>query len=349
MKILLLEYITAGGLNGLPLPASLLREGTLMRDALLHDFSMLDDVQIVTTYDTRVSFPVQSQEAVGITKAASPIKIWQEMLQSCDLALVIAPETDGVLTELTQMLEVSAVKNLGCNQQAVDIASSKYATYHVLKSANILTIPTYTPNEWMTSNFESEVSFSDGYVLKPNDGAGCGDTFYFSDKAALHAWLNLHPAKQAGYIIQPYQAGMPASISILCKAGKAWVLACNQQMIKLQASNTQTTQLSQAATIHYNGCLVNGIDKYHAAFAKLADSVVKALAGLNGYVGIDVIVDDDAIYVVEINPRITTSYIGLHESLNYNPAQLMLDLIDNPTFKLPANLAAKMIDINLDE
>lgn len=349
MKILLLEYITAGGLNGLPLPASLLREGTLMRNALLHDFSMLDDVEIVTTYDTRVSFPAHSQEAIGMAKAANPIKIWQEMLQSCDLALVLAPETDGVLTGLTQMLEASAVRNLGCNQYAVDIASSKYATYHVLKNANILTIPTYTLNEWLTSNFESAVSFNDGYVLKPDDGAGCDDTFYFSDKVALQAWLNLHPDKQAGYIIQPYQVGIPASISILCKTGKAWVLACNQQMIKLQASNTQTAKLSQDYAIHYNGCLVNGVNKYHAAFAKLADSVVEALSGLNGYVGIDVIVDGAAIYVVEINPRITTSYIGLHESLNCNPAQLMLDLIDNPSFKLPVNLTAKTIDINLNE
>ncbi|MEY3885435.1 MAG: hypothetical protein RIS87_1210, partial [Pseudomonadota bacterium] len=57
------------------------------------------------------------------------------------------------------------------------------------------------------------------------------------------------------------------------------------------------------------------------------------------------------IYVVEVNPRITSSYIALHESLNVNPAKLMLDLADdeNSIFKLPENMAANKVLLNLNE
>jgi predicted ATP-grasp superfamily ATP-dependent carboligase len=180
-----------------------------------------------------------------------------------------------------------------------------------------------------------------GYIVKPNDGAGCEDTVYCRDIATLQAWLDVYPDKQAAYIIQLYQAGTPASISILCKNGVAWLLSCNAQ--KIVINDTSSNQ----AAIQYQGSIVNGLSEYRAAFSALANNIAQALPGLNGYVGVDVIIDSDAIYVVEINPRITTSYIGLQESLNYNPAQLIMDLACKPAFELPKNLSANMIDISL--
>lgn len=343
MKILLLEYITAGGLNDAPLPASLLREGTLMRDALLRDFSQVDEVEITTTCDTRVNLSEFSQQAIVLDHKSNPIPVWQSLLQSCDAALIVAPETAGVLTELTQLVEASPAKNLGCDSQTVELTSSKHASYQALKNANILTIPTYIASEVMESNFSLNGYFPHGYIVKPNDGAGCEDTLHFADIETLQVWLDLNPEKQASYIVQPYQAGTPASISMLCKDGKAWVLGCNQQKIAM------TTVNSTQKTIQYNGSVVNGLSLLHrATFEKLADSIAHALPGMNGYIGVDVIVDGEAIHVVEINPRITTSYIGLRESLGCNPAQLIWDLADNPSFKLPANLKTEAVDISLD-
>ncbi|MGZ8258846.1 MAG: hypothetical protein ACXWTR_06695, partial [Methylotenera sp.] len=201
-----MEYITAGGLSGMPLPASLLREGTLMRDALLFDFSAIDDIEIVTTYDARLGLPEVRvlkdtapnagapeyiKQAIGIESAANAKTIWHKILQTCDAALVVAPETNGVLSSLTQMVETSGVKNLGCTQVAVDIASNKYDTYHKLNNANILTIPTYTVGEFLSIESAGNESFNNGCVAKPIDGAGCEDTLYFKDAVALQAWLDL--------------------------------------------------------------------------------------------------------------------------------------------------------------
>lgn len=365
MKILLVEYITAGGLSDMPLPASLLREGTLMRDALLSDFSAIADVEIVTTYDARLSPPTgHIEQATGIDNSVNAHEIWQSMLQACDAALVVAPETNGVLSSLTQMVEAAGVKNFGCSQRAVDIASNKYDTFQLLKNADILTIATYTTREFLQPDFHENKSFNSGYVAKPNDGAGCEDTVYCDDMVALQTWLrhnqdvNLDLAKyQDSYIVQPYQKGTPASISMLCKHGKAWVLSCNQQTIEIKASKIHATAIQTAQSgetlIQYKGCRVNGLSMHYDAFTTLADSIAAAMPDLHGYIGVDVIINDEDIYVVEINPRITTSYIGLRESLNYNPAKLLLDLAwpgsSDATFNLPENMSKKTVEISINE
>ena len=344
MKLLLIEYITAGGLNNIPLTGSLLREAMLMRDALLHDFSLLKEVEIITTYDARLSSSTKTPQAIRIDEKSNAMEIWQSLLQGCDAALVIGPETDGVLRELTEMIALSPAKNLGCSQTAVNVASSKYATFQALKSANILTILTQAASAYITSSLNTDESVINGYVVKPDDGAGCDDTFYFQNKGMLHEWLNFNVDKLARYIVQPYQTGMPASISVLCKDGEAWLLSCNQQKIAIK-----TALSSQSEVFQYHGSVVNGLSNFHAVFVSLADHIAKAIPSLNGYVGIDVIIHNKAIYVVEINPRITTSYIALNESLDCNPAELLLDLMDNPNFELPENLANKMVEVSFNE
>jgi len=364
LKILLLEYITAGGFGGEPLPASLLREGALMRDALVHDFSTLENVSIVTTYDARLDVPQLGGsiiQAVSVEQVSDALATWQQLLKTCDAALVVAPETDGILAHLMKMIEAAGVKNLGCLSSAVKITSSKYDTYQQLKSANILTLATYTVDAFLQVDFSQNQLSKNGWIVKPSDGAGCEDTFYFDDEASLREWLRVNQqavqqrqaAKQ--FIVQPYQTGMPASISMLCKHGDAWLLSCNQQTITIVNDDVLQTS-AKPAHIHYQGCTVNGLSQYANAFSQLASDIAAAMPDLNGYVGVDVIVSHDNIYVVEINPRITTSYIGLRESLGVNPAKLMLDLAYcqstpeslSPTFKLPVNMTTKTVEINLN-
>jgi predicted ATP-grasp superfamily ATP-dependent carboligase len=44
-----------------------------------------------------------------------------------------------------------------------------------------------------------------------------------------------------------------------------------------------------------------------------------------GYVGIDMVLTDRDAVVIEVNPRVTTSYVGLRKVLRPNPAALMLE------------------------
>ncbi|HSI42900.1 MAG TPA: ATP-grasp domain-containing protein [Methylotenera sp.] len=325
-----MEYITAGGLNHEPLDTALLQEALLMRDALLSDFSDIANIELITTYDARLTKPEHASQAILIDEIKNPIHIWQTLLTDCDAALIVAPETSGILNQVTTMVEASNTLNLGSHSGAVITCSHKYETYQILLSTSINTIPTYRTNEieQLTSN--------DGFVLKPNDGAGCEDTYYFSDKSSLYAWLASHP--HDNMIVQPYLHGKTASISALFKQGQSWVLSCNEQIIEIQQDNK----------VHLRGCRVNAFQKYLPEFEHIANQIAQALPDLNGYAGIDVIINNNMIYVVEINPRITTSYIGLHESLSYNPARLILDAALKPVFELPLRLSKNIVDIHLN-
>lgn len=358
MKLLLLEYITAGGLSRVSMPGSLLREGLLMRDALFSDFNRLNDIEIVTTYDARLdssqltAFNHSCHQAICIDDTFDAMPVWQELIKSCDAALIVAPETNGVLAALMHMVEVAGIKNLGCLSPVVKITSNKYDTYQLLKHANILSIATYTVHDFLQTDDEDQsLVFSHGAVVKPIDGAGCEDTLYFDDVSALRAWLQVashdQSRRQDQFIIQPYQTGMPASISMLCKNGVAWLLSCNQQTIEIHHHSVK----GHPAFIHYKGSQVNALTIHENAFAALAHKIAAVLPGLNGYVGVDVIVNNNDVYVIEINPRITTSYIGLCKSLGVNPAGILLDLAyaDPLDFKLPVNMTAKTVEINVSQ
>ena len=57
----------------------------------------------------------------------------------------------------------------------------------------------------------------------------------------------------------------------------------------------------------------------------LASSASKLIPGLNGYVGVDMILTDGSFQLVEINPRLTTSYIGLRQVARMNPAKMIFE------------------------
>jgi len=57
----------------------------------------------------------------------------------------------------------------------------------------------------------------------------------------------------------------------------------------------------------------------------LADLLMNLIPGLRGFVGVDYIETVAGPVVLEINPRLTTSYVAMSDSLGINTAQLILD------------------------
>jgi predicted ATP-grasp superfamily ATP-dependent carboligase len=157
-------------------------------------------------------------------------------------------------------------------------------------------------------------------VVKPDDGAGCQETFAFRERAELRQWLKQHAAP--GQVFQPLVRGEALSLSVLACERGARLLACNRQHIRFAGHRIQ-----------FAGVSVNALTDLHGRYAQLASAVVAALPGLWGYFGIDFIDTAEGPVVVEVNPRLTTSYAGLREALGINAARLVLDLphsIDQP-------------------
>ncbi|MFA6179570.1 MAG: ATP-grasp domain-containing protein [Candidatus Methylopumilus sp.] len=330
MKIFVCEFITGGGLYRESIPASLAQEGMMMRDALLSDLSTLADVELTSTYDMRITPPLRANQAIPVQVQDDVWQVWAECIAQADAVWLIAPETGGLLTRLTVLVNHYNKLLLGCTLAAVEIASSKSLTSQALTRAGVATIPVYHFVDWLREAPQA----TNGWVAKMNDGAGCEDSGYFDKADTMVEWMQ---TRQSSHVIQAYQRGTPASISMLCKQGDAWLLSCNQQKIEIVDGK-----------FCYSGSIINGMAEHWQAFECIAKQVAQALPGLAGYVGIDVIVSaDSTIHVLEINPRLTTSYVGLHSSINCNPAQLVLDmLLYNDVFVMPA-ITRQKVEVTL--
>ena len=355
-KIFVCEFITGGGLCAEALPAALAHEGALMRDALLRDLSALP-YQVYTTVDARLTMPAQCF-CVKVHPNDDIWQIWQTQMSKADAVFLIAPETDGLLHYLTQLATLqpqglsaqqcpdgasySRPKGplvLGCGLESILTTSDKMATYVALKLANIATINTFTADYWIEHEaLIKENSEQITWLTKPNHGAGCEATMCFSDAENLIDWLTQHK-KQNTHIVQPFLTGTIASISCVMHQGRAQLLSCNKQLIEVKNH-----------TVSFKGVLVNGMREHWQAFEQIANQIAKTFPSLAGYVGIDVIVQQNKMHlnqkltnqklinqivVVEINPRLSTSYAGLRESIGVNPAELIINTLTQANYQWP--------------
>ncbi len=292
-----------------------MQEGELMRDALLRDLAQLS-YHISTTVDARLSKPQNCHDCIEIDADSDAWLIWAQQISQVDAVWLIAPETDGLLRKLTELAVLRGKLVLGCTLESIEMFSHKLATYHALTTAGITSIVTYT--------VKNRPNIDGRWVVKPNDGAGCSDTLYFEQTQALTNWL-ISNHKASTHLIQPYQEGIAASISCVMHQGHSQLLACNKQLINIENN-----------VFYYAGSQINGMQHYWDAFESLAQKIAESNIDLNGYIGIDVIVkSDDEVVVVEINPRLTTSYVGLAQATGQNPAALIIKTLTQSNFKWP--------------
>ncbi len=328
LKIFVFEYVTGGGLYREPLPVTLAHEGGLMLQSLLDDLSGLAGVKLLTTRDSRLPSRVSALESIQVTPEANFENIWDHCLARADAIWLIAPETGGVLENLSSSVLASGKRLLGCTPAAVNVTASKFTTSRVLASRAVNVVPSLRP----------DAGFPDDgiWVVKPDDGAGCTDTCLFCSNAAMMTWL-MQSGRMDTHIVQPWLQGTSASLSMLCRDGQAWLLSCNRQLIALEQDK-----------FSYQGSVLNGMADNWQAFDVVAQRVAAAIPGLAGYVGVDLMVHDGAITVLEINPRLTTSYIGLRRAMGCNPAALVLDLFYNDRFELPRSMSRNIVEITLE-
>jgi predicted ATP-grasp superfamily ATP-dependent carboligase len=83
--------------------------------------------------------------------------------------------------------------------------------------------------------------------------------------------------------------------------------------------------------------------------AGLASEIAAAIPLLWGYVGVDLVLTESGPVVLEINPRLTTSYCGLRHALSHNPATWVLDLLKNGRLpETPAPRSGVTVELNLE-
>jgi tyramine---L-glutamate ligase len=328
---LVFEYITGGGLINEALSRDLAAEGDRMLGALATDLLDLPDIELIIPRDPRLAAPEfqrgQSRlKVVEMNRNGAFEQRWRELLDTCDAVWPIAPETGHILTNLCQSVQDDGKILLNSPAVAVKRATSKLATAVLLEEKNIPVVPTWP--------LRQARSLSAGpWVLKPDDGVGCVNIRIIRELKELEQ-IDLDRL-DGEWVIQPLIAGDAISLSLLCRRGEARLLSCNRQQVTMSDGS-----------FRLSGCLVNGVRDISGIFRQLAGRIARALPQLWGYIGVDLIVSADGPLVLEINPRLTTSYAGLHQALGINPAGLVMKLLDQkeklmpPKRHLPASAVA---------
>jgi predicted ATP-grasp superfamily ATP-dependent carboligase len=309
--IFIYEYVTGGGMfSGPGFRARALRhEGRAMVTALADDFRRLTGRKVTLLRDAHVDdLHVPGCRQVTIRDGDQEREVFQRLAREADWTVVIAPEFDEALLTRCRWVEEVGGRLLSPPSDFVACAADKTRTAQRLSRAGVRVSEgiTLVPGARLPDDFPYPA------VLKPIDGAGSMGLQLIRDAASGYEAASLGTAAR----LERLCPGISASVAVLCGPGGGTALpACWQR-------------LSDDGRFRYLGGRVPLGDDLCRRARTLALGAIESLPAAVGYVGVDLILgnagDGSEDVVVEVNPRLTTSFIGLRRLVRENLAEAMV-------------------------
>ncbi|MCD0461376.1 ATP-grasp domain-containing protein [Roseiconus lacunae] len=312
MKIFVGEYVCGGGLVGATDEAGLddLRsEGEAMLRALVADVSQFAETTVVL--DNQLNVDCNATTIVEFDHAKPLWAQWAEAARGCDAALVIAPEVDGLLAKGVAVLRSAGCEVIAGSGDFLRVASDKLLTAQLLHRAGVAH-PPYIATE--DERMIGVLADSSRFVIKPRDGCGTQEIQTFDDFREARKTL------ASGSIMQGWMEGRSISISYLASGNyQTFLPAVGQSISKHHC--------------HYSGgCGPLDDESQRRATAMASRAIAAMPPTARGFIGLDLILGEEPSQdcVIEINPRLTTSYVGLREMIHGNLAARLFDLETGP-------------------
>ena len=348
-SILVFEYFTASGVEDLSIVSEaveLIR--SLVSDLKDEDIYVLLAKQFENIFDD-FDFDVKTMVI------EESLEDWLEReAYIFDRAMFIAAENDNNLYNLTKLLESKEIKVYGSDHFAVNLASDKYETFDYL--ANRIPQPmTYNillnkKTYWkraiqiffdtingdygdgsndnavpimqkpkdipVLDNSDKEVVKENKLIAKPRFGVDCDDIKIIASKKDIDELEEIY-GDGSRFIVQPYIEGDVCSVCLISDGKEALPISLNKQIVEIDENGGEYL----GGYVPYEHPLKDNVFEY-------AKKACEYVPGLKGFIGIDFIIEDEYIYLLEINSRFTTSYVGLQKIININIAKTIIDLID---------------------
>jgi predicted ATP-grasp superfamily ATP-dependent carboligase len=330
MRVFVYEYTCSSGFLARAPSRSLQAEGWAMLSALLGDLRRVPGIETLTLLHEHCAFP-GGGGVYRRVRTEEEATVFRDLARWADYTLIIAPEFDDLLATRSRWVEEVGGRLLGSSPAAVDLTGDKLALSRHLRTHGIPTPESFE----CTLNERPPISFLP-LVWKPRQGAGSQATFLVQcpdhlqtcrDQAQAEGW-------EGEALVQPFVAGRAASV--------AFLIGPRSQVALLPVEQ----HLSEDGRFHYQGGTGPLPADLCERCVRLAQRAIDAVPGLRGYVGVDVVlgdaVDGSRDWVIEINPRLTTSYVGLRALAQTNLAEVLLQVVlghDVPTLAWRSGIA----------
>ena len=280
-------------------------EGRAMLSAIVGDLSEFSETVVMLQKGIDLSFDYSK---IRYCDPDKPMWAqWVDGARGCDAAVVIAPEFDGILAKGVAALRSSGVDVVAGSGDFLRVASDKLLTAQLFHQARV-PHPPYLAIE--DSRMADQISANARFVVKPRDGCGTQEIQRYDDFDQALASMTEKS------LMQSWVAGRSVSISLI---------ASGTSQTFLPAVSQEITD-GQCEYVGGQGPLDDEAQRRATALASRAIAAMPPTA--RGFVGLDLILadDHDKDCVIEVNPRLTTSYVGLRKMIHGNLAARLFDI-----------------------
>ncbi len=296
MRVLLFEWLTGGGLlfeqQALTPAGSLHRQGNQMCQAIAADF-VAAGCEVWVPVDFRQNLKLPGCRQVPVMAGDQLPLVLEQMSQQVDQLFLIAPESGKRLTRVACWVSSAAGKFLSPELPWLELCSDKTASCARLATAGVA-VPQGCL--WRSELDSWPPLISLPAVLKPNDGCGGEGLRLFTD-----TWGPPPDANGAHWRVEAWEAGEPLSVTALVGRNGYQLLQPTHQIFA--AGNFG----------EYTGGNVVADQQLVTLARQAVEMALPALKGIGGMLGFDLVVDRsrERAVVIEVNPRLTSSYVGL--------------------------------------
>ncbi|MDR2966548.1 MAG: ATP-grasp domain-containing protein [Methanobacteriaceae archaeon] len=341
-SILVFEYYTASGIDD----PKIISEAVAMINSLLDD---LKDFNVYFLLSKKFDFIAKNHEHLKSIIIEENLQKWlSNNVCNFNSCMFISSEENMLLYEITNLIEKNNVKLYCSNTFATLLCSDKFKTYRhikdIIKQPKTLKFTIDEKFQWEIAipniiNFfnigNSKLSydiFNEKFKLiaKPVYGVDCQDTKIISNIRDIRNLKKIFPIGSS-FLIQEFIEGDVISVSLISDGEIAIPISLNKQNIALNHDNFT----------YLGGELPYELPLKEKAF-EIAKKSVESIEGIKGFVGVDLIINDD-VYFLEINSRFTTPYVGIKKIANFNVGKSIIKIIDK---KIAIDSVKKNIKFN---
>jgi tyramine---L-glutamate ligase len=248
------------------------------------------------------------------------IEAWIDAAGECDVTLVIAPEIDGLLQSCLTSLTRAGIQVLNCSGNVLANSCDKWLTADCFIRHGLPHPPTWKASQHRQIPF----SAAPQWCCKSRFGAGCEETVIGSASQIEKQCRDLRNPNW--YIVQPWLEGESYSCSAIVDRGGIahWLPLTTQQFQTIRFENGLSSLQYQGGRVASE---TTGLDRPVRLLNRTLDSLSDGKPSkCIGWIGIDLLKSVEAEWIIiECNPRITTSLVGLSQQSPVNLASVLLE------------------------